>query len=94
MTAPEILYWQVWRDDRGISHQRRVSLGSFTLGQVSPGSAQIWQRDGGPPSKVLFLELVPSQDSGWHEDPAPQWIVPLSGRWFVETIQVVDPAAS
>ena len=22
----------------------------------------------------------------WHENPKPQWIVPLSGRWFVETM--------
>ena len=22
----------------------------------------------------------------WHENPAPQWIIPLSGRWFVETM--------
>ncbi len=22
----------------------------------------------------------------WHENPEPQWIVPLSGRWFVETM--------
>ena len=22
----------------------------------------------------------------WHENPAPQWIVPLSGEWFVESM--------
>ena len=22
----------------------------------------------------------------WHENPAPQWIVPLSGRWWVESM--------
>jgi hypothetical protein len=22
----------------------------------------------------------------WHENPAPQWIIPLSGRWFVEAM--------
>jgi hypothetical protein len=22
----------------------------------------------------------------WHENPKPQWIVPLSGRWFVESM--------
>jgi len=22
----------------------------------------------------------------WHENPKPQWIVPLSGHWFVETM--------
>ena len=86
MTNPEIPYWQVWCDADGISHQRRASLGSLALNTVSEGSAQIWQRDGGPPTKVLFLTLLPGDDSSWHENPAPQWIVPLSGRWFVETM--------
>ncbi|MGI9024128.1 MAG: hypothetical protein ACR2GP_00810 [Burkholderiaceae bacterium] len=22
----------------------------------------------------------------WHENPKPQWIVPMSGRWFVESM--------
>ena len=22
----------------------------------------------------------------WHENPAPQWIVVLSGRWFIESM--------
>lgn len=25
----------------------------------------------------------------WHENPKPQWIVPLSGRWFVESMDGV-----
>jgi hypothetical protein len=90
MTAPTIPYWHVWRDADGISHQRRVPVGGpFTLAEVSAGSAQIWQHDAGPSSRVVFLELVPGHDSGWHENPAPQWIIPLSGRWFVESMDGV-----
>ena len=89
MTAPEIPYWKVWRDEQGVSHQRWFGVGGFTFDTVSEGSAQIWQRSGGAPSKVLFLTLMPGQDSGWHENPAPQWIVPLSGRWFVMTMDGV-----
>jgi hypothetical protein len=22
----------------------------------------------------------------WHRNPKPQWIIPLSGRWFVQTM--------
>jgi hypothetical protein len=22
----------------------------------------------------------------WHENPKPQWVIPLSGRWFVEAM--------
>ena len=89
MAAAAIPYWHVWRDDQGVSHQHLDSVGGFRLDIVSEGAAQIWQRDGGSPSKVLFLTLIPGQDSSWHENPAPQWIVPLSGRWFVTTMDGV-----
>jgi hypothetical protein len=25
-------------------------------------------------------------EGAWHENPAPQWIIPLSGRWYVESM--------
>jgi len=35
---------------------------------------------------TVILTVQPVGWTGpWHEDPKPQWIVPLSGRWFVET---------
>lgn len=83
-------YWHVWRDEQGISHQRRATVeGPFTHATVSAGSAQVWQHDAGPSSRVIFLEVVPGEDSDWHENPAPQWIIPISGRWFVETMDGV-----
>jgi hypothetical protein len=35
---------------------------------------------------VLFTVLPVGWIGDWHENPKPQWIVPLSGRWFVETM--------
>ena len=34
----------------------------------------------------MLIKVEPDVDYDWHENPVPQWIVPLSGRWFVETM--------
>lgn len=79
--------WYVWRDYNGISHQKRVQTGDFELTTFIEGMTSIWKSEASPtPTKVVFLRLVPGVDYGWHENPAPQWIVPVSGRWYVETM--------
>ena len=35
-------------------------------------------------TKVIVLP--PHKIYEWHENPVPQWIVPLSGNWFVESM--------
>ena len=37
-------------------------------------------------AKIIFAELPVDWVGEWHENPQPQWIVPLSGKWFVETM--------
>lgn len=37
-------------------------------------------------ARILFCVLPVGWIGDWHENPKPQWIVPLSGRWFVETM--------
>lgn len=35
--------------------------------------------------KVLFAQLPANWVGEWHENPKPQWILPISGGWWVET---------
>jgi len=35
---------------------------------------------------TLVTVLPPGWIGAWHENPRPQWIIPLSGRWFVESM--------
>ena len=35
---------------------------------------------------MVVLVLPVGWVGEWHENPKPQWIIPLSGRWFVETM--------
>ncbi len=89
-TRPGFHVWHVWRDEAGISHQRREWVDDFSLTSFIDGIPKVWRsqaRQGG--DTILFLNLVPGQNYGWHENPVPQWIVPISGRWYVETMDGV-----
>ena len=54
---------------------------------ISPGAAPEWiDRLSTSGASVLVVVQPAGWVAGWHENPKPQWIVPLSGRWFVETM--------
>jgi len=85
--APSIGYWHLWTDGDGVSRQTRCALTAFELSSIQPPSAPQWI--GAPTSGQMtsFVTVLPAGWVGdWHENPRPQWIVPLSGRWFVESM--------
>ena len=80
-------YWHVWTDDEGVSHQTRAELTSFKKESVGGDADPQWNNHLlASGAKVLFTELPVDWVGSWHENPKPQWIVPLSGRWYVETM--------
>ncbi|PHI21092.1 cupin [Lewinellaceae bacterium SD302] len=84
---PTIDYWHVYTDENGVSRQRRRQLTGFELESMGGGSGEQWNNNlmqGA--SKVIFSELPADFDGDWHENPQPQWIIPLSGGWWVETM--------
>ncbi|HJU25875.1 MAG TPA: hypothetical protein VJ722_04300 [Rhodanobacteraceae bacterium] len=83
---PTLSYWHVWVGDDGASHQERRLLGGFER-QSMGGAAPQWNAvQPAVPGKAVFTVLPVGWIGEWHENPAPQWIVPMSGRWFVETM--------
>jgi hypothetical protein len=85
--TPEVPYWHVWTDENGVSRQDRCRLANFEFASISAGAAPSWiERLKTPAARVVVLVLPPGWVGEWHENPEPQWIVPLSGRWFVETM--------
>lgn len=84
---PSIPYWHVFTDADGISRQRQGRVQGFAMNVISAGASAQWigERVNGAMT-VLFTVLPPGWQGEWHENPAPQWIVPLSGRWGVETM--------
>ena len=85
--APSMAYWHVYTDAHGASAQERFELTAFELKGVGPDVTPQWN-DKMEPSQagVTFTVLPVGWIGDWHENPRPQWIAVLSGRWFVETM--------
>ncbi len=54
---------------------------------ISAGAVPEWiDRLSNSGAAVLFMVQPVGWVGEWHENLKPQWIVPLSDRWFVETM--------
>lgn len=85
--APTVAYWHVWTDRNGVSHQNRCEMRDFQLKSISPPASPSWQDYmNNPVSGEVVTEFPVGWVGTWHENPRPQWIIPLSGRWFVQTM--------
>lgn len=84
---PTVLYWHLWTDADGMSRQAQCAMTDFDLKSIKPSADPQWQ---GKKTSGAMTEMVTVLPVGWigtwHENPKPQWIVPLSGRWFVEAM--------
>ena len=79
--APTLAYWHVWTDEHGVSHQQRRTLHDFgrqSMGGAAPQWNDVLEQK---PARAMFSVLPAGWIGDWHENPAPQWIVPLSGHW-------------
>ena len=83
---PSVGYWHLWTDDSGVSRHARCELTEFELKGVGPADPQWNDRQARGEASVVFTVQPVGWVGEWHENPAPQWIVPLSGRWWVEAM--------
>lgn len=85
--TPNVPYWHLWTDADGISHQRRCAMSQFESKSIQLPAAPQWQGQRISGAMTTLITVLPVNWIGsWHENPKPQWIVPLSGRWFVESM--------
>lgn len=84
---PTVPYWHLWTDAQGVSHQTRCTLTEFEFRSMQPPADPQWQGKRTSGAMTVLITVQPVGWIGtWHENPQPQWIVPLSGRWFVESM--------
>ncbi|HEY5226597.1 MAG TPA: cupin domain-containing protein, partial [Methylovirgula sp.] len=63
------------------------TMSDFQLSAIGPGVKPQWQGAKTHDGATVFVTVLPPGWTGtWHENPKPQWIIPLSGRWFVESM--------
>jgi hypothetical protein len=77
----------VWTDHAGVTHQTRCALSGFEMQSMGGKAAPQWNDHVfSGKANILCCVLPVGWVGDWHENPKPQWIAPLSGRWFVETM--------
>lgn len=85
-TPPRLSYWHVWTDDDGMTHQTCCELTAFQLQSMGGRAAPQWNDQLVTSDATVLVATMPVGWIGdWHGNPKPQWVIPLSGRWFVET---------
>ena len=83
---PTVGYWHLWTDENGVSHQQKCELTEFELKSVGHADPQWNNKQQRCEATTVFTVQPVGWVGEWHENPAPQWIVPLSGRWWVEAM--------
>ena len=83
---PSIGYWHLWTDAAGVSHQQLCQLTEWELKGVGGADPQWNDKQQRSEATTVFTVQPVGWVGEWHENPAPQWIVPLSGRWWVEAM--------
>ena len=85
--GPSVPYWHLWTDADGVSRQKQCAMIHFALKSIQEPAAAQWQGDKTSGAMSMMVTVLPVGWIGeWHENPKPQWIIPLSGRWFVESM--------
>ena len=83
---PSIGYWHLWTDEQGVSHQQRCQLTEWELKGVGAADPQWNDKQLRSEATTVFTVQPVGWVGAWHENPAPQWIIPISGRWWVEAM--------
>jgi len=83
---PQVPYWHLWVDGDGVSHQQPCHLTKYEAQRIGPADPQWNNKQPRGDATVVFTVQPVGWVGEWHENPAPQWIVVLSGRWFIESM--------
>ena len=85
-SQPQTPYWHLWTDSAGVSHQHRCTLTEFEWKGVGRAAPQWSNKQARSEASVVFTVQPVGWVGDWHENPAPQWIVVLSGKWWIESM--------
>jgi len=84
--VPAMPYWRLFTGEDGLSSVAASFLDGFTERSVGGEAAAMWMLAApGTVEAVRFAVLPVGWVGEWHESPAMQLVVTLSGRWFIET---------
>lgn len=80
-------YWDNWVDQAGISHLTKCKLKNFKLSQLAAHADPQWVNHAQQGQARMITSIQPANwKGGWQAPESVQWIVPLQGVWFVESM--------
>ncbi|SDL45698.1 hypothetical protein SAMN05216517_101205 [Janthinobacterium sp. OK676] len=85
-TPPTVPFWHMKPNADGQSTIERQELADFIRKSVSGDADPFWMREFQGNAKAVWFNVMPVGWVGeWHPSPALQWVIVLTGRWFIET---------
>jgi quercetin dioxygenase-like cupin family protein len=82
--TPQIPYWSQWTDQSGQTHTTRCVM-SGLKSQPFAASPQFVRRLPGEVESTIFTQLPVGWVGNWHMNPKRQWVIVLSGEYYMET---------
>lgn len=84
---PKMPILHMWVDTDGISHIAETFMTGFGMKSISGDADPQWLRPfAGNVKAVKFAVLPVGWVGDWHESPEAQWVIPIRGKWFIETM--------
>ncbi|KAJ7568187.1 hypothetical protein O6H91_01G022100 [Diphasiastrum complanatum] len=81
----DFCYYQIWVSEDGETHFIENKMTGFTLQPYSSKPQLVRSDFGGNPTKLVFTELAVGLEQPLHSAPTTQFVVTLSGSWYVKT---------
>ncbi|KAL3693057.1 hypothetical protein R1sor_006708 [Riccia sorocarpa] len=78
-------YTQLWADEKGETHVQQCKMTGFSLQNYSAYQQFIRDDFGGNATKFVFTELSVGLTQPLHSTPAVQFVITLSGSWYINT---------
>jgi len=80
-------YWDNWTDEQGVSHLTKCKLKNFTLSRLAAHADPQWVNHAQQGEARMVTSIQPAHwKGGWHAPESVQWIIPIQGVWFVQSM--------
>lgn len=83
---PAIRLLHVLAADDGSTITHRCRVPAMTIRPVGDDIPPVWATEPVTDTESRSVWVLPAGwHGGWHRNPSRQWVIPISGRWWVET---------
>lgn len=83
----KIGYESLYNDANGVTHQAYCELDKLSFQNFSVGGApELVSTDDMKTTRYVFNIMPVGWAGTWHKSPSAQWVIPVSGHWYIETM--------